>query len=76
MNHEVDCYLDRYEGDYAVLLVDDSEVNISRKLLPREISEGDYLTIRISVKPDQKSSTGHEISESQERLESPGDDIP
>ena len=43
----ISAYLDRFEGKYAVLLLDDAmeKVNFPKAFLPADISEGDYLTI-------------------------------
>ena len=45
----ISCYLDRFEGKYAVLLLGDAmeKVNFPKSFLPADISEGDYLTITI-----------------------------
>lgn len=37
--------LDRFEGDYAVIEIDEKIVNIEKHLLDRGIKEGDVLTM-------------------------------
>ena len=43
----ISAYLDRFEGDLAVLLLGDAmiKVNFPRRFLTEDVSEGDYLTI-------------------------------
>lgn len=45
----ISAYLDRYEEDVAVLLLgeDMKKVNFPRTYLPKNVQEGDYLTIDI-----------------------------
>ena len=45
----ISAYLDRFEGDLAVLLLGDAmiKVNFPRRFLTEDVSEGDYLTISI-----------------------------
>ena len=46
----ISAYLDRFEGDLAVLLLGEEEkrVNFPKSFLPEEAGEGDYLKIEIS----------------------------
>ena len=46
----ISAYLDRFEGEFAVLLLGDAmvKVNFPRNFLPEGISEGDYLTISMA----------------------------
>ena len=41
--------IDRFEGEYAILIVGDDEhrVNVSRKFLPKEAKEGHWLHLDI-----------------------------
>jgi DNA polymerase III delta prime subunit len=41
--------IDRFEGEYAILIVGDDEqrLNVSRKLLPKEAKEGHWLQLDI-----------------------------
>ena len=45
----ISAYLDRFEGDLAVLLLGDSmvKVNFPRAVLPNDAAEGDYLKLAI-----------------------------
>lgn len=38
--------LDRYEGDYAVIEVDNQIINIDRNLLEEGLAEGDVLVLK------------------------------
>lgn len=46
----ISAYLDRFEGNLAVLLLGEEEkkVNFPKSFLPEEAGEGDYLKIEIS----------------------------
>ena len=46
----ISAYLDRFEGNLAVLLLGEEEkkVNFPKAFLPEEVGEGDYLRIEIS----------------------------
>ncbi len=46
---KVSAYIDRYEEEYAVLLVgeDEEKVNFPRRYLPEDAGEGDYLSLDI-----------------------------
>lgn len=48
--------LDRFEGDYGILLCTEQEieVNLPRQLLPVEIVEGDHLLVQLEI--DQEST--------------------
>ena len=70
MSRQINCYLDRFEGDKAVLIIDGMEAVIPRMLLPQEVSEGDYLKIDMSIDAAQRKSVSAEISELQDRLKS------
>lgn len=52
--------IDRFEGDYAVVLFGDKEVkvDIPIKLLPREAREGSWLNITVEV--DQEGTRKQE----------------
>jgi len=64
------CYLDRFEGDKAILLIDGAEAVIPRALLPADISEGDYLNIEASIDTERRNSVSAEISRLQDDLKS------
>ena len=46
----ISAYLDRFEGNLAVLLIGDEEkkVNFPKEFLPSEVEEGEYLKLEIS----------------------------
>ena len=46
----ISAYLDRFEGNLAVLLLGEEEkkVNFPKSFLPEDVGEGDYLKIEIS----------------------------
>jgi hypothetical protein len=68
--------IDRFEGMYAVLLVDEKPRNILRNLLPEEVKEGDWLEIEfegdrfVSAKldPEEKERMKKRIEEKLARL--------
>lgn len=41
--------IDRFEGDFAVIEYDDMTFDLPRKLLPKDVKEGDVLRLSISV---------------------------
>lgn len=47
----ISAYIDRYEGDLAVLLLGDNmkKVNFPKEYLPADVNEGDYITIDIAL---------------------------
>ena len=47
----ISAYIDRYEGNLAVLLLGDDmkKVNFPKEILPDEVGEGDYITIDIAL---------------------------
>ena len=61
----ISAYIDRYEGDLAVLLLGEEmkKVNFPRKFLPEDVDEGDYIKIDIAL--DQEANEAAE----QEALE-------
>ena len=61
----ISAYIDRYEGDLAVLLLGEEmkKVNCPRKFLPEDVDEGDYIKIDIAL--DQEANEAAE----QEALE-------
>ncbi|MBI5870471.1 MAG: DUF3006 domain-containing protein [Actinobacteria bacterium] len=66
------CYLDRFEGDLAVILADDEEKIIASSLLPPGAREGDHLFLSITVDIDARNRTADEISRLQQDLETEG----
>ena len=47
----ISAYIDRYEGNLAVLLLGDDmkKVNFPKEFLPADVGEGDYITIDIAL---------------------------
>lgn len=47
----ISAYIDRYEGNVAVLLLGDEmkQLNFPKEYLPADVSEGDYITIDIAL---------------------------
>jgi len=47
----ISAYIDRYEGNLAVLLLGDGmkKVNFPKEFLPVDAGEGDYITIDIAL---------------------------
>lgn len=43
----VSLFLDRVEGNVAVLALDDREIKLPKSLLPAETKEGEYLTLTL-----------------------------
>ena len=68
MTPRLDCYLDRFEGDLAVLLVDGEEKAITASMLPVDAREGDHLMITIDRDTDARDRTEAEVSELQQEL--------
>ena len=64
-------FIDRFEGDLAIVESADGFVEIPRSLLPKEAQEGDRLEIKVHKKSSSKAE------KRQKRLESrdSGDDI-
>jgi len=47
--------IDRFEGDYAILLVGDNEIqlDVPKDLLPDDAKEGDWLNIKFELDRDE-----------------------
>ena len=61
----ISAYIDRYEGDLAVLLLGEEmkKVNFPRKFLPDEVNEGDYITIDIALDKEANEAAEQEALE-------------
>ena len=68
MSETPSLYLDRFEEGMAVLIHDSREFAVPRELLPEDVREGDYLSLKLSIDPEKRAAAGQEISELQERL--------
>ena len=60
-------YLDRFEGEFAVVKVNDEIKNFSRKLLPADAREGDVLIIDGTSIAIDKTATSN-IKEKNQKL--------
>ncbi len=58
----ISAYLDRFEGQLAVLLLGDEmrPVNFPRDYLPADVSEGDYISIDISLDEEANEEAAQE----------------
>lgn len=68
MTNRIDCYVDRFEGDLAVLVAGNQEIIIPRSLLPAGAAQGDYFLITVTREHGKKEEISHEISDLQKRL--------
>ena len=64
---------DRVEGDWAVILWQDTEVNIPRSWLSGDIKEGDHFTF--SFQKIDQSSVSRDVGAVLERLENEPADL-
>jgi len=60
----ISAYIDRFEGDYAVLLVgaQEEKVNFPRHLLPEGVGEGDYLALTLAYDAGKNEAAAHEAA--------------
>lgn len=66
-DHKV--FIDRIEEDVAVLLIsDDEEILLPRRLLPSEASEGDWLALRLTVDADETEARRRSVEQHRRRL--------
>ncbi|MHB8859544.1 MAG: DUF3006 domain-containing protein [Thermoleophilia bacterium] len=68
MESRFNCYLDRIEGDSAVLLIEGRESVVPVSVLPRGAREGDHLQLAVIVDESARDKTASEISDLQRRL--------
>ncbi|MCR5756374.1 MAG: DUF3006 domain-containing protein [Selenomonas sp.] len=61
----ISAYIDRYEGDLAVLLLgeDMKQVNFPRKYLPADVGEGDYIKLDIALDKEANDAASAEALE-------------
>jgi DNA mismatch repair protein MutH len=62
LSRKLNCYLDRFEGDTAVILVAGTQVEIPRGLLPDRAAEGDYLLMEITIDAEARAKAEQDIS--------------
>ena len=61
----ISAYVDRFEGDLAVLLLGDNmkKVNFPKEFLPAEVGEGDYVKIDITLDEEANNEAEEEALE-------------
>ena len=61
----ISAYIDRYEGELAVLLLGESmkKVNFPREFLPDDVDEGDYITLDIALDEEANKKAEEEALE-------------
>jgi len=66
--------IDRFEGDYAVMLVGPGEVelNMPRQLLPKGAREGSWLTLQLQLDPQEEKKQQEKIAGLLDRLKQKG----
>lgn len=63
--------IDRFEGDYAVILIgpeQEETLDVRRSLLPEETEEGDIVSFSLSVKKNKTAKAKKEVSDMIEKL--------
>ena len=61
----ISAYIDRYEGELAVLLLGESmkKVNFPHEFLPDDVDEGDYITLDIALDEEANKKAEEEALE-------------
>lgn len=61
----ISAYIDRYEGNLAVLLLGEEmkKVNFPREFLPDDVGEGDYIKIDIALDKEANEAAEQEALE-------------
>jgi hypothetical protein len=62
-------YLDRFEGETAVLTSEGLQLNLPRELLPPDAREGDFLNIGITLNAERRRQVTEEIEQLRRQLE-------
>ena len=62
--------IDRFEGDYAVILLGDEEIRVDfpRKLLPGGVREGSWLKVHLEKDPEGELKQREKIQAQLKRL--------
>jgi hypothetical protein len=62
--------VDRFEGDYAVLLIEDDEIKVDfpRKLLPDGTREGSWLTVDLKLDQEKTKKQEEKIAKLLDKL--------
>lgn len=55
--------IDRFEGEVAVLLIDDNVVNLPKKYLPLNTKEGDWVMINIELDTTQTKQRKQKVED-------------
>lgn len=68
--------IDRFEADYALLLIGPEEVELAipRKLLPKGAREGSWLTLQLLLDPEESIKQEQKIAGLLEKLKKKGRD--
>ena len=68
--------IDRFEGDYAIVLVGDNEikVDIPRKLLPKKVREGTWLNVSFEPDPEGEKKQREKVSKLLDKLRNKSDE--
>lgn len=57
----MECIIDRFEGDYAVVEYKDRTFNFPKDLLPSEAKEGDVIEINVSINIEETNTIKKEV---------------
>lgn len=68
MTRKLQCYIDRFEGNFAVLLLDEEQILFPRAFLPDYATQGDYLVLEINIDAGARKQAEHDIQKSRRRL--------
>ncbi|GBE57756.1 hypothetical protein BMS3Abin01_00677 [bacterium BMS3Abin01] len=74
MTAGTDCYLDRFEGETAVLLLNGSEVAVPRSALPAGAAEGDHLHVCFTINDAAREETSRQVTGFRRKLKEKGVD--
>ncbi len=64
MKSKIDGVIDRFEGDYAVILVgpdQEETIDFPKSLLPKDVSESDLVSISVSIKKNKTERAKKEV---------------
>lgn len=61
-------FIDRIEGNFAVILSDDDEITLPANALPDDVGEGDWVKIFIEKDQEETERQQNEIGNIQDRL--------
>ncbi len=70
MKNNIKGSIDRFEGNYAVLIIGEEgdRLDIQRSFLPEEAKEGDFIKIRIEISPDKTREAKEKSADLIEKL--------